>query len=372
MNKIRYIILFVLVAFIITARMNVSVGEWYATQVFPYVSAVLSLMVSWIPFSMTEVLVVSAVSLMIYVLITNIRHREKAWKILIKEAEIVAWIMVWLYFGWGMNYFRENIYSRGDFHRQAFDEVVFKQFMADYADSLNHSYTSETVDMSVYEKDIKERYFSVPEHYGLSTAKSWQHPKKLIFNHLYTAVGVGGYIGPFFGETHLNGDLFPQEQPSSYAHELSHLLGVSNEDEANFWAYQICRNSDVPAVRYSGYYSLLPYVLSNASRVLDEEEYKEYVFSIRPEVRQQLAEEQEFWRSRYSKTLGKIQSVIYDSMLKANKIPSGTKNYTQVIELIIAAEYQTEIQLDKYTYSEVPQHQQNAHDRRSDVPRHAL
>ena len=339
MLKIRYIILSILSAFIIAARVNVSVGEWYATSLYPYISTTLSLLVSWIPFSMTEILVVGTVILMIYVLIRNIRHREKIWKIVIKEAEIVAWIMVWLYFGWGMNYFRENIYTRGNFTREAFDEVVFKQFMTDYADSLNNSYIPETVEMSVYENDIKERYSSVPDHYGLSKAKSWQHPKKLIFNWLYTAVGVGGYIGPFFGETHLNADLFPQQKPSSYAHELSHLLGVSNEDEANFWAYQICRNSDIPAVKYSGYYSLLPYVLSNASRVLNEDEYKEYVLSIRPEVRQQLADQQNFWKSKYSRTLGKIQSVIYDSMLKANKIPSGTKNYNQVVELIIATEY---------------------------------
>lgn len=339
MLKIRYIILSILSAFIIAARVNVSVGEWYATSLYPYISTTLSLLVSWIPFSMTEILVVGTVILMIYVLIRNIRHREKIWKIVIKEAEIVAWIMVWLYFGWGMNYFRESIYTRGNFTREAFDEVVFKQFMTDYADSLNNSYIPETVEMSVYENDIKERYSSVPDHYGLSKAKSWQHPKKLIFNWLYTAVGVGGYIGPFFGETHINADLFPQQKPSSYAHELSHLLGVSNEDEANFWAYQICRNSDIPAVKYSGYYSLLPYVLSNASRVLDEDEYKEYVLSIRPEVRQQLADQQNFWKSKYSRTLGKIQSVIYDSMLKANKIPSGTKNYNQVVELIIATEY---------------------------------
>lgn len=339
MKKTRHIILLILSVFIIAARVNVSVGEWYATHLYPYISTSLSFLVSWIPFSMTEVLIVSSAAMMIYVLIRNIRHREKVWKIFIREAEIVVWIMVWLYFGWGMNYFRENIYTRGNFTRQEFDEVVFKQFMTDYADSLNNSYTPETVEMSVYENDIKERYSSVPDHYGLSKAKSWQHPKRLIFNRLYTAVGVGGYIGPFFGETHLNADLFPQQKPSSYAHELSHLLGVSNEDEANFWAYQICRTSDIPAVKYSGYYSLLPYVLSNASRVLNEDEYKEYVLSIRPEVRQQLTDQQNFWKSKYSRTLGKIQSVIYDSMLKVNKIPSGTKNYNQVVELIIATEY---------------------------------
>ena len=41
----------------------------------------------------------------------------------------------------------------------------------------------------------------------------------------------------------------------------------------------------------------------------------------------------------YNKILGKIQSAVYDSMLKANKISSGTKNYIQVIDLIIAVEY---------------------------------
>ena len=163
MKKVRYMILLILAAFIIAARINVSVGEWYATHLFPHISTVLSLLVSWISFSMTEVLVVSAVALMIYVLIRNIRRREKVWKIFIKEAEIVAWIIVWFYCGWGMNYFRESIYMRGEIERQPFDEVVFKQFMADYADSLNHSYTPETVDMSVYEDDIKARYSSVPE-----------------------------------------------------------------------------------------------------------------------------------------------------------------------------------------------------------------
>ena len=133
MKKVRYIILLILAAFIIAARINVSVGEWYATHLFPHISTVLSLLVSWISFSMTEVLVVSAVALMIYVLIRNIRRREKVWKIFIKEAEIVAWIIVWFYCGWGINYFRESIFMRGEIDRQPFDEVVFKQFMADYA-----------------------------------------------------------------------------------------------------------------------------------------------------------------------------------------------------------------------------------------------
>ena len=49
-----------LAAFVLVARSSVAVGEWYATTVYPVVSAALSWSVSWIPFSMEEVLVVVA------------------------------------------------------------------------------------------------------------------------------------------------------------------------------------------------------------------------------------------------------------------------------------------------------------------------
>ena len=78
--------------------------------------------------------------------------------------------------------------------------------------------------------------------------------------------------------------MLPVQLPFTYAHELSHLLGVSNEAEANYWAYRVCRSSKRPAVRYSAYFGLLPYVLVNASSVLTEEEFREWIKTIRPEV----------------------------------------------------------------------------------------
>lgn len=69
-------------------------------------------------------------------------------------------------------------------------------------------------------------------------------------------VGVTGSMGPFFCEFTLNGDLLPSQYPATYAHELAHLLGITSEAEANFYAYQVCTRSQVQAIRFSGY---LPY-----------------------------------------------------------------------------------------------------------------
>ena len=81
-------------------------------------------------------------------------------------------------------------------------------------------------------------------------------------------------MAPFFCEFTLNGDLLPHDYPATYAHELAHLLGITSEAEANFYAYQVCTRSSVPEIRFSGYYSVLGHVMGNARRLLPEEEYQ--------------------------------------------------------------------------------------------------
>ena len=65
-------------------------------------------------------------------------------------------------------------------------------------------------------------------------------------------------MGPFFVESQLNEEFLRVLLPFKYARELSHLLAVSNESEATYWAYRVCRSSKRPAVRYSAYFGLLP------------------------------------------------------------------------------------------------------------------
>ena len=109
MIKARHIVLVTLVAFIIAARVNVSVGEWYAANLYPIISAGLSFLVSWIPFSMTEILVICAIGLIISILIKGVQNKDKVWKIVLREGELIAWIFIWLYMGWGINAYRKAV-----------------------------------------------------------------------------------------------------------------------------------------------------------------------------------------------------------------------------------------------------------------------
>jgi hypothetical protein len=235
----------------------------------------------------------------------------------------------------GNELFQESIYERGSVGRQQFNQEKFEKFLQGYVENLNGSFTEDSLPDN-FKDDIKVGFAQIPARMGLSAPREWQQNKKLLFNGLYSSVGVLGFMGPFFAEFQVNGDLLPHQLPFCYAHELSHLLGVSNEDEANFWAYTICSASDIPTVRYSGYFSLLPYVLSNARMALSPDSYKALLLSINPSIREQFNAQQQYWREKYSPLLGSLQSYMYDLMLKGNKISSGTKNYLQVIDLIMA------------------------------------
>ena len=134
----------------------------------------------------------------------------------------------------------------------------------------------------------------------------------------------------------MNGDLLPINYPATYAHELAHLLGITSEAEANFYAYQVCTRAQATGIRFSGYFSVLGHVLSNARRLLSEEEYTKLFKRIRPEIIELAKQNQAYWSAKYSPIIGDIQDWIYDLYLKGNKIGSGRQNYSEVVGLLIS------------------------------------
>lgn len=143
---------------------------------------------------------------------------------------------------------------------------------------------------------------------------------------------------PFFCEFTLNGDVPASQYGATYAHELSHQQGITNEAEANFYAYQVCTRSEWQPLRFSGRLAILPHLLSNARGMLSNEDYQVLLSAIRPEVMEQYQHNRVYWLDLYSPLMGKVQDWVYDLYLKGNKISSGQKNYSEVIGLLISWE----------------------------------
>ena len=336
-RTIRWTLLALGMTFVILCRYQPGIAEWYARTVYPALSGALSAFSSLFPFPLMELLVVS---LLLGLILYPVWKRKKGipWrKILLREMEMLAWIYVWFYWGWGLNYFRYNIYTRLQTPPVPYEEQHFKEFLKDYTEKLNSTYQSDTeIDSERLKEYVQTFYANLPSTYGLSQPKEWQEPKNFIFTSLYNKVGVLGSMDPFFAEAQLNDDLPEVQYPFTYAHEFSHLLGVSNEAEANYWAYRACTESDLPTLQYCGYFGLFPYVLSNASYLLSKEDFQAWIETIRPEVKEQYNQKNAYWQEKYSPLIGSIQDLTYNLFLKGHKIASGKKNYAEVIGLLLS------------------------------------
>ena len=316
-------------------------GAFYAQYIYPCIASPLSRFSSLFPFSIGDAWVIGAICfVLLYPFYGRIHLHHSYLHLIGREVEFLAWVYVWFYAAWGLNYSQPSFYSRMQLKPVAYEKAVFMDFAHRYVEKLNAAYTLQTLtDKKVitqaiigeYQKYAQELHIHAPFHTHL-------RPKTMLYSPLASKVGVTGSMAPFFCEFTINKEVRPTRYPANHAHELSHLLGITNEAEANFYAYEICTRSSHPFIRYSGYYSILTHVLSNTRRLTDEETYRALVMDIRPEIITQLKDDQDFWREKYSPIIGEIQDMLYDSYLRHHRISSGVKNYSEVIGLILSFE----------------------------------
>jgi len=316
-------------AFVSWFSQHPEAADYYALRFYPKWSAGVSAISALAPVSLTEILVLTAVALVFFRLFRFRRH----W---LSIVNLLLWLMVWFYAGWGLNYFRSGIYERAGKVPAAYDEYRFKAFLEDYTDDLNMGYIQAgTVDTVRLANDIRSYYAALPPAWGLSQPRPWQEPKKMLLDRLYSGVGVQGFVGPFFNEIQVNGDVLPLDYPMVYAHEYAHLLGVSNEGEAQYWGYKACLSSSDPAVRHSARMGIFPYVANDARRILQEDDYRAWAGSLRPEILEQYERHRAYWNDLYWPLVGKVQEWFYNLYLKGNKVSSGTASYGEVVQLLI-------------------------------------
>lgn len=243
-----------------------------------------------------------------------------------ERCKYLLWVYVWFYLAWGLNYSQKTFTSGRAFLTPPILLIIseFYRQLHRESEQLLHRYYVGRKEL-VCRESVRV-YNQIGDSLGVHRPfHQTPRAKTMLFTPLISMVGVTGSMGPFFCEFTLNGDLLPSQYPATYAHELAHLLGITSEAEANFYAYQVCTRSQVQAIRFSGYLSVLPHVLNNARRLMAEEEYAQLFRRIRPEIIGLAKKNSEYWMKKYNPVIGRIQDRIYDLYLKGNKIESGRK-----------------------------------------------
>ena len=337
--NVRYVALGALLILVWLTQWIPALATIYSQTIYPLISYVLSFFSGLFPFAIGDLFIfLSITGVIVYPFYARLRKKLPWKKILLRDGEYLLWIYVWFYLAWGLNYSQKNFYQRTEIPYTAYTPEIFQEFVDDYITQLNRSYTPvNSINQDLIREETVRIYHQLSDSLGVNRPPH-EHPrvKTMLFTPFISMVGVTGSMGPFFCEFTLNGDLLPVNYPATYAHELAHLLGITSEAEANFYAYQVCTRSVNKEIRFSGYFSILGHVLANARQLMTEEEYKKLFGSIRPEIIELARKDQEYWMAKYSPLIGDIQDWIYDLYLKGNKIESGRKNYSEVIGLLIS------------------------------------
>lgn len=351
-SYLQWVLPGILILLILILRWNPVCAEVYSLSIYPVISSLLSFFSALFPFSVGDCFILGAcLWLILYPFYAW--YKRKNIKIILKNILFfLTWIYIWFYLAWGINYFRLPFYERTGIEQVKYSDSLFQEFLAEYTDALNQSYRAAGDTLGRWytepysdsrfmitmplEEEVGDGYRNIALRYGMVQPAEELKVKNMLFSRGISKVGVTGYMGPFFSEFNLNYELLNVEYPFTYAHELSHRLGIAGEAEANLYAYLVTTASEYPEIRFSGYFSLLGYVLNNARRLLPEEEFRQLVQEIRPEIIELYREHLDYWRDKYSPWIGRLQNRLYNAYLKGNKISSGTGNYSEVIGLLMS------------------------------------
>ncbi len=348
---IRFLILQAAFILIYLFRHQEGWADFYSQHIYPYISFILTSFSNIFTFSIGEIFItVAVITLIAYPIVAIIKR--KGWKItLFNIYEKLSWVYIWFYLAWGINYSQMGILDRLNLDDRIITKEQFYSFAVNYVDSLNLSYEDiskidfDTVDWrsgslaELLMENTVDAYKEISYTLGINTPLvDRPRVKMMTFYPINSMVGVSGSMAPFFCEFTVNPDVLPFDYPSTYTHEMAHLLGITSEAEANFYAYRVCTNSKIPLVKFSGYYAVLPYVLINARRTLDSEQYKHLVSNINPNIIELYNYESDYWQAKRYTPAAKVQNKAYDSYLKANNISDGVANYSGVVKLIISLE----------------------------------
>ncbi|MCI8938494.1 MAG: DUF3810 domain-containing protein [Dorea sp.] len=329
------------------ARKADGLAQWYAVHIYPVIVGTVGRGFGWFPASAAEILLY-AVIFLAAALFFRMLYRT-AVKKEGKEAAAHYFSGVWLAaallfslytLNCGINYQRLSFSEQeglqtGKYTAKDLKEVceLLTQEVNTYAEQVVRDEDGLMV-LDGSEKELAVKAMrSLGENYqGL--AGFYPKPKALAGSWLLSVQNLTGIYAPFTVEANYNDDMTEYNIPFTACHELSHLRGFMQEEEANFIAYLACMESDAAEFCYSG--SLLGWIhCTNALRREDTEAWREVREKLSETAEADLLANSRFWSS-YEGKAAEVSEKINDQYLKANGQADGVKSYGRMVDLLIA------------------------------------
>ncbi len=343
------------VCLVIARKNSYFAEEIFAKHMFKWLSVGLSAITGIFPFSVAEVMIISAPFLIIALIVGFIVKLVK------NKKDFLFWILtfilnaacifsvVWFFycFGCGINYYRAPAGDYFEYKTRDSSAEELAALLAELADQAieERSKLDSFDEKGVYKlpfserqlaKEAKKAYASFGKTYPLFGGR-YPAPKCVMLSHLMSYTEIIGLYTCWTMEANVDIDIPDYEIGSTMCHELSHLRGFIREDEANFLSYMVCINSDSHDLKYSG--TMLAFVhTANALAGKDPDLYAETISAHYDEgMWLDFAANSEYWKQfEKAKVVSEVTNELNDTYLKANEQEDGVESYGRVVDLLLA------------------------------------
>lgn len=339
----------------ITARLWTGFADFYVRNIFPFFSNIFSFISGLFSFSVGEVFlfllaifIIIGIPAIFVILIRSKNSRKKVLKI---YTSIALFIITFAVFSETFNCFImyqctpfSNVYfNESERSREQLTELY--SVLVDETNKLAEQVKRDsegnfkiTCDMNEEaKKAMKKMGEKYPQFKGY-----YPDPKPIKTSYIMSQTRTLGIYFPFTMEANYNPSVYESNLPNTVCHEFSHLKGIILEDEAGFFAFVACIQSDNIEIQYSGYLNALEYV--------SNEIYKNNIseaFEISQKISEKTSQDmykfvpEEFWEENKDKeiisseTIGKVSDNFTDTNLKINGVEDGIQSYSRIVNLLL-------------------------------------
>ena len=172
---------------------------------------------------------------------------------------------------------------------------------------------------------LGQRYHRLSGHYP--------YPKPILNTWILSVQQTTGVYSPFTVEANYNRDIAYYDIPFTICHELSHLRGYMQEEEANFIGVLATIGADDLYFNYSGYVSAWVYA-GNALARIDSTAFATLYARINARTRQDMLYNNAYWQQFEGKP-AEAHEQLNDAYLKMQGQATGVHSYGHVTDLML-------------------------------------
>jgi len=359
MRKKRIFIPLILIGMMIAVNIlawnSRAFSDFYLSSIFPVITSVGSFITGIFPFSVGEILIMLLiVSVLLCIpafIFLLIFKKEKLKKFASFCGVFALWVFTFVLVTETFNCF--ILYHCTPFSERYFtptehtedDLFALYGFLIDRANELSQQverYEDGKFKLTApLNETAKEAMKNISDDYGMLKGY-YPNAKPIMSSFFMSQNKLLGIYFPFTLEANYNPDITEINRPDTVCHELAHLKGVIQENEANFISFLAGINSGSIEFQYSSYVNALEYV-HNECYETNRPRWKGYTDSISPKITSEWFNfvPDDYWEKNKKKeiisteTVATISGAATDTSLKLNGVGAGIKSYSQMVTLLL-------------------------------------